>query len=621
MNNQNDPHQLPPQNIIIAVVLSIAILAVFFFAFDKPRMEAKRAHMAAMKAKEASAPISAETAPAEVVPQTREAIINNVEEGRAHFKTDMLEGSISLKGGHIDDLSLLGHYTDISKTELTHLFSPKGTKHAYQAEFGWVTKDATLILPDLNSIWSVEENTSVEDNEDIAHRITLAWDNGASLLFRKIITIDHQYMVTVEQTVTNNGETDAALFPYGALDRLNKPVDYMGFFIVHEGPLAYLNEEMHEIDYDDVSLGGVEKFSDQSGWIGFTDKYWFTSLIPGNLESSNTVRYTRNGTPDKEEYQTDIVGGVQHAAPAHTISHTMRLYAGVKILSILQDYQDKYGIQNLELAIDFGIYYFLTKPLFILLTWLGHSFGHIGIGILVLTVVLKLLTFPLSNKAYKSMSKMSIIGPQMQALKEKHAGDKEKMQLAFMELYQKEGVNPFSGCWPMLIQIPIFFSLYKVILTNVMLRHVPFWGWIEDLSASDPTSIFNLFGVIPWDPPALLTIGAWPCLMGLTMYWLNRMSPKPTDATQAMIKNYFPYLFTIMMAPFAAGLVIYWTWSNVLTVLQQYVIMKRMGIPISLIRGRLDDPVKDAEDKKEIETTAKDVTNDNESDNDNAKDK
>ncbi len=299
----------------------------------------------------------------------------------------------------------------------------------------------------------------------------------------------------------------------------------------------------------------------------------------------------------------------------------MRLYAGVKVLSILQDYQEKYSIPNLELAIDFGIYYFLTKPLFILLTWLGQSFGHIGIGILVLTVVLKLLTFPLSNKAYKSMSKMSIIGPQMQALKEKHSDDREKMQMAFMELYQKEGVNPFSGCWPMLIQIPIFFSLYKVILTNVMLRHVPFWGWIDDLSAADPTSIFNLFGVIPWDPPAILTIGAWPCLMGLTMYWLNRMSPKPTDATQAMIKNYFPYLFTIMMAPFAAGLVIYWTWSNVLTVLQQYVIMKRMGIPISLIRGRLDDPVKDAEDKKEIETTAKDVTNDNDSDGDNEKDK
>ncbi|TNE31123.1 MAG: membrane protein insertase YidC [Alphaproteobacteria bacterium] len=607
MRRPDDPNSVPPGNIITAVVFSLVILTGFYFLFEKPRMEAARAKYAAEQEMKAAAAKSdpaqiakkaAEEAAAEAARiKTRDEVMAQEIAPRLSFETEHLKGSISLKGARLDDLMLLGHYKTVAKKNLASLFAPEGAEHSYFAQFGWVSHEA-VSLPDEQTVWRLEENTAVKNDPAVARRIVLSWDNGAGLLFRKTVTIDHDYMFHITQMVQNYGEEQVSLYPYGALTRAGKPVDYMGFFILHEGPLQWLDGDFESPDYDSVELGKAETHERVKGWIGFTDKYWFAGLIPGDMESMNTVRYVRSGTEKAEEYQTDITAAERRVAPGATVSHEMRLYAGVKHQAALRKYEAELGIKNLELAIDFGIFWFLTKPLFMLLTWLGNSFG-IGIGILVLTVILKLLTFPLTSRAFTSMTKTAILAPQMKELKEKYAHDREKLQTAFLELYQKEGVNPLSGCWPMMVQIPIFFSLYKVILTNVMLRHEPFWGWISDLSAPDPTSVFNLFGLIPFDPPQILMIGAWPCLMGFTMFWLNQMSPKPTDPTQKLLKSYFPYLFTIMLAHFASGLVIYWAWSNVLTVMQQYVILRRLNVPISLIRGRLDDPQEDAQ--KELE--------------------
>mgnify|MGYP003668470568 CR=1 FL=1 len=603
MRRPDDPNSVPPGNIITAVVFSLVILAGFYFLFEKPRMEAARAKYAAEQELKAAAEKNdpayiakkaAEEAAAEAARiKTRDEILSQEAAPRLSFETEHLKGSISLKGARLDDLMLLGHYKTVAKKQLVSLFAPEGAEHSYYAQFGWVSHEQAA-LPDEKTIWQVEENTAVENDPAIAHRIVLSWDNNEGLLFRKAITLDHDYMFHVTQSVTNYGTQKQVLYPYGALSRAGKPVDYMGFFILHEGPLAWLDNDLDSPNYDSVEIGEAKTYENAKGWIGFTDKYWFAGLIPGDMESMNTVRYVRQGTEAAEEYQTDIVAPEMSIAPGATVRHEMRLYAGAKEQAVLRKYEAAHGIKNLELAIDFGIYWFLTKPLFMLLTWLGNSFG-IGIGILVLTVILKLLTFPLTSRAFTSMTKTAILAPQMKELKEKYANDREKLQTAFLELYQKEGVNPLSGCWPMMVQIPIFFSLYKVILTNIMLRHQPFWGWIQDLSAPDPTSIFNLFGLLPFELPQILMIGAWPCLMGLTMFWLNQMSPKPTDPTQNLLKSYFPYLFTIMLAHFASGLVIYWAWSNVLTVMQQYVILRRLNVPISLIRGRLDDPQEDAQ--------------------------
>lgn len=607
MRRPDDPNNVPTSNIVMAVVMSLVILAGFYFLFEKPRMEAARAQYAAEQERKAEelkkdpayiAQKAAEDAAAEAARvKTRDEVMAAEDAPRLNFETEHLKGSISLKGARLDDLMLPGHYKTVARNHLVSLFAPEGAEHSYFAQFGWVSHQQ-LALPHEQTVWRLEENTAVKGDPAVAQRIVLSWDNGEGLLFRKTVTIDHDYMFHITQTVQNYGTEEVSLFPYGALTRAGKPVDYMGFFILHEGPLQWLDGDFESPDYDSVDLGKAKTYDRAKGWIGFTDKYWFAGLIPGDLESMNTVRYVRSGTEQAEEYQTDITAEETKVAPGTSASHEMRLYAGVKHQAALRKYEAEFGIKNLELAIDFGIFWFLTKPLFMLLTWLANNFG-IGIGILVLTVILKILTFPLTSRAFTSMTKTAILAPQMKELKEKYANDREKLQMAFLELYQKEGVNPLSGCWPMLVQIPIFFSLYKVILTNVMLRHQPFWGWIEDLSAPDPTSIFNLFGLLPYELPQILMIGAWPCLMGLTMFWLNMMSPKPTDPTQKLLKAYFPYLFTIMLAHFASGLVIYWAWSNVLTVMQQYVILRRLNVPISLIRGRLDDPQEDA--AKELE--------------------
>ncbi len=612
----HNPNELPPQNIVIAVAVSIAILIGFYFVFEKPRIESMKRAEAHKKANDViNKNVISNVDNKSTITQTytnRDDILKTEENLRINFETEHLNISISRKGAMIDDVSFKDYYMTTDKKELVHLLIPEGTKNSYIADFGWMpTPNSEIDFPNDSTIWDIVENTAVANNPNIKHRVIFKWQNKQNIIFEKIITVDNHFMFTVTQKIYNNSDKNIETYPYGLLSRRGKPDDYSGFFVLHEGPVGFIDGELEELSYDEVGLGKSIKFKNKNGWIGISDKYWFTGIFPENPMSENNLRYSRMGTKGNEIYQTDIIGEKYAIAAGKNIEHTMRLFTGSKILDILQNYEKTYNIPKLELVIDFGMYYFLTKPLFVLLTWLGTITGHIGFGIIILTILLKLLTFPLSYKAYKSMAMVTKIQPQMKEIKEKYNDNRQKMQEAFLELYQKEGVNPFSGCWPMLIQIPIFFSLYKVILTNIMLRHQPFWGWIDDLSAKDPTSIFNLFGLLPYTPPDILIIGAWPCLMGLSMYMLNRMSPKPTDATQAMIKNYFPYLFTIMLAHFASGLVIYWTLSNLLTILQQYVIMRRMGVPISLIRGHLghleenkdSEETKDTDDKDKEETT------------------
>ena len=573
------------RNLILAIVLSVAILFGFEMLFPKaPPAPETAAVQSQGVATDATAPVAQEGgAPAAPsAPQIEEltgekTIQELISAGpRVSITSPSVTGSISLTGGRIDDLILNGYSETLDEgSPKIRLLTPRGALDAYWAEYGWV--GANVKLPNADTVWSADKTVLSPGNP-----VTLTWDNGEGLTFTRTIDLDKDFMFTVTQRVTNASAAAVTLNPFGLLSRGGTPT-VSGLYILHEGPLGVFNGTLKEVDYADLMEDGPSAMTSTGGWIGFTDKYWLTALIPDQAAEINTrMLYTKTGLVEK--YQADFVGAATTAAPGASIESTTRLFAGAKRVALLDSYAADLGIVNFDLAIDFGWLYFLTKPIFYALHWLYGVVGNFGIAILGLTIAIKLVLFPLANKSYVSMSKMKKLGPQVKALQAQFKDDKVRLNQEMMALYKKEKANPAAGCLPMLVQIPIFFALYKVLLVTIEMRHAPFYGWIQDLSARDPLSVWTLFGLVPWDHlsliPAPIDIGVWPLVMGFTMWLQMRLTPQPTDPIQAKMFMYLPFIFTFLLANFSAGLVIYWAWNNTLSILQQWVIMKRMGVKV-----------------------------------------
>lgn len=579
------------RNLILAIVLSIAILFGFQHVYEifypkpdtPPTASTEQSTSAEMPNAVGQPPAQTADAlppsvPGSVAPPAAAEAQGRTEAlaaaPRVKIDTPRLHGSISLLGGRLDDLTLADfHETlDPNSPEIV-LFSPRGTPEAYFAEVGWVstTPTASVAVPVAETVWTADRDTLTPDTP-----VTLTWDNGAGLIFKRTIAVDNDYLFTITQQVENTGSEAVDLNAYSLVSRHGTP-EISGFYILHEGPLGVLDGTLKEVDYDELQEVGSIQQATTGGWIGITDKYWLAALVPNQAKLVNS-RFVGQRVGTDYKYQTDVIGGTVTVAPGATVDVQNRVFAGAKELRLLQRYEDEYGIEKLTLAIDFGWFWFLTRPLSEVLIWANGWIGNFGVAILLLTVMIKIMFFPLANKSYKAMSQMRKLQPEMVKLRERFSDDKARLNQEMMALYKREKVNPTSGCLPMLIQIPVFFALYKVLFVTIEMRHAPFFGWIQDLSAPDPTTIFNLFGLIPWSPPELLMIGAWPLIMGVTMFLQQKLNPQPPDPLQAKIFMFLPVVFTIMLARFPAGLVIYWTWNNVLSIIQQWVIMRKMGV-------------------------------------------
>lgn len=570
------------KNLILTIVISVAILFGFHFFYERPRQQAAMAEAQRQQALQVEQDQTPGTLPqAGTVPGAaasagapRERAELLAESGRVRINSASLHGSINLRGGRIDDLTLAQYRTtpDKNSPEVI-LLSPLGGTEPYFAEFGWLaTGGQTVALPKSDSLWTASADTLSPGNP-----VTLRFDNGQGLVFERTIAIDDNYMFTVTQRVVNQSGEAVNLQPYGFVQRRGAP-HTSGMYILHEGPLGVLNGTLKEFKYSDLKEDGkTETLASTGGWIGITDKYWLVSLIPD--QSSPIEARVLHQNVGTDLYQVDYRGTeTMSVAPGATAENTTRLFAGAKIVSLLDNYSDTLGIADLNYAIDWGWFYFLTIPFFHALDFLGGLLGNFGLAILAFTVVLRLAFFPIANKQFEAFAKMKKLQPKMEELKKKHGDNREALSMAMMQLYRDEKANPLAGCLPILLQIPVFFALYKVLYVTIEMRHAPFYGWIHDLSAPDPTTLFNLFGLIPWDPPSFLHIGIWPLLMGLTMWLQQKMNPSNPDPIQQKVFMLLPLIFTYMMASFPAGLVIYWTWSNLLSILQQWVIMRRMGV-------------------------------------------
>ena len=496
---------------------------------------------------------------------------------RVAFTTPELIGSISLKGARIDDVQLAKYRETIDpKSPPVPVLSPVGSKHPYYAEFGWSASDPAIKVPGPDTLWTADATTVAPGKP-----VKLTWDNGQGLIYGLTISIDEFFMFDVKQGIENKSDKPVTLFPWSLVVRYGEPT-YEGMYILHEGPYGVFNGTLKEFSYSDFKGNKQQKISTTGGWLGITDKYWMATLIP-DQKTKVDASIKQTGTGADVKYQIDYVAaGVTVAPNASTVTDA-KLFAGAKIVRVISDYETKYGIEKFDLTIDWGWFSFFTRPLFWLLEWLYVHLGNFGLAILTLTVIVKLVFFPLANKSYAAMSKMKALQPEMEKLKERYGEDRQRMNQELMQLYRREKVNPAAGCLPILVQIPVFFALYKVLYTTIEMRHQPFYGWIKDLSAPDPLTILTGFGLFPWDVPPFLhffNIGIWPIIMGVTMYLQQKLNPQPTDPVQARVFQFLPILFTFMLAPFAAGLVIYWAWSNTLSIAQQYTIMRRHGAPI-----------------------------------------
>ncbi len=511
--------------------------------------------------------------------ENRETVLASSD--RVRIETGKLKGSINLTGARIDDLLLTEYRERVEKdSPLITLLSPSGSANAFYAETGWAAAvNANATVPTRTTVWSAPNNAVLTPTTPVH----LTWDNGEGLIFKRTISVDEDYLFTIEDAVENATSNKVLLHPFGLISRHGTP-NIEGFYILHEGLIGFLGEDgLLEIDYDDLQDDeNVLTYQSETGWLGITDKYWAVTLIP-NQEMPFTGRFSDNPKAGKDIYQTDYLSrAALEIPPGDTVTNVSRLFAGAKVVSLIDDYQERFGVDNFELLIDWGWFYFITKPLFQVIDFFFKLVGNFGVAILLVTVCIKTIFLPLANKSYASMSKMKKLQPEVTKLRERYGDDKQKMQQEMMAMYKKEKVNPMSGCWPIMIQIPVFFALYKVLFGTIEMRHAPFFGWIQDLSAPDPTSLFNLFGLIPWDPPALMMVGVWPILMGITMFVQMRLNPPPPDPTQAMIFNWMPLFFTFLLASFPAGLIIYWAWNNLLSVIQQYIIMRRHGVKVEL---------------------------------------
>ena len=593
------------RNMFLAVGLSLAVILIWQFFFIGPQMEARQEAQQQAELRAQQNPQTATTpdaasgtgtnaipalptdiagAPATPTGAGAPGAAEAAASPRVQIDTPKLSGSIRLAGGRLDDLHLKDYHVTVDpKSPTVALLSPVGTEHPYFVETGWIAAPS-VPQPNSNTIWELESGETLTPDTPI----TLRYDTGAGVIYRRTIEVDENYMFTVRQHVENNTDAPITLYPYSRVRRQGE-VKTSGFFILHEGFIGVIGDEgLTQEGYNKLDPGQPMALApSHEGWLGMTDKYWATAIIPdpGQQFDGRFLYETANGTPI---HQADYRGDGITVAAGETAESVNRVFAGAKKYRIIEGYEENLGIDRFNLMIDWGWFYFITKPMFLLIEFIYGIVGNFGVAILVATVVVKLVFFPLAQKAYTSMAKMKALQPEMQKMRERYKDDKMKQQQAMMELYKKEKVNPLAGCVPILIQIPVFFSLYKVLFVSIEMRHAPFFGWINDLSAPDPTTVFNLFGLIPWDPSTVpvighfLMLGVWPLIMGVTMWVQMKMNPAPPDPTQAMIFNWMPVFFTFLLASFPAGLVIYWAWNNSLSVLQQYVIMRRLGVKVEL---------------------------------------
>ena len=552
------------KNVIAAITLSAAVIILYGLFFTPSPKEINQTQ------EEKKQIIQNSEAPSLEQNEQNSKISRNEamkENKRVEFENNNIEGTISLAGSIIDDLTFKKYTVTLNGTDNVVLLNPRNVQNGYFVETGWATNNKNIDVPDLKTIWEVEGNNKLTPNNPLK----LKWINDQGIKFEKIISLDNQFLFTVEQKIINNSEKTYNFYPYGQIIRNISP-EVTNFYILHEGLLGVFDDQLVEKDYDDIE---EKKYSvnAKKGWLGITDKYWITSIIPENNKGFRTDFEYNN------KFKANFIETVATEVGANeTKSNQIKIIIAAKEVEVIDGYAENLNISKYDLAIDWGWFYFIVKPLFFLIDYFFKLTGNFGIAIILITICIRLAFFPLANYSFRSMAKMKVLQPEMARLKELHKEDKVKLQQEMMALYKKEKVNPVSGCLPILIQIPFFFAIYKMLFVTIEMRHQPFFGWIKDLSERDPTSIFNLFGLIPWDPPSFLLIGAFPCLMGLTMWAQQKLNPAPPDPIQAKIFMFFPLFLTVILAPFPSGLVIYWTFNNIFTMMQQVVIMKRTTV-------------------------------------------
>lgn len=579
--NTQDKDPMDPKD--IRNLFIFLILAAFvYFTYDalilRPQTEAlqKARHIEEIQ-KQAGLTPGPVSAPK---PEPRDKVLSQQE--RVYFRNKEIAGSIALTGARMDDLSLLRFRKDFGNEEPVHLLSPDTTEAPRMIDYGWIAETPSTRVPNADSVWRVRGPAELSPEIPV----TLVWDNGAGLTFEREFSIDNSYLFTIKQSVTNTSGKSVTLYPYGSVSQKGVHGDAQNPWFMHEGPIGWVGDQLVEHKYGKMRKEPAQGFEADKGWTGLTDKYWLAALFPPQNASARYNFTYKGDLKDPQNnglYQADFTGSALTLAPGQSGSVTSHAFTGAKEVLILEDYGQRLNIPHLDLAVDFGWLWFLSKPFFYGLHYLGKWTGNMGVAIILLTIIIRSAVFPLTNTSYRSFARMKKVAPEVSALRESCAGDKPRLQQELVKLYEREGVNPMAGCFPILLQIPIFFALYKTLFVTIEIRHAPFFGWIHDLSAPDPTTLFNLFGLIEWTPPVFLhNVGIWPCIMLLIMIVQKKLNPPPQDAIQRDMANYFPFLITYMLSKFAAGLVLYWTFSALIGLIQQMIIMRANGVPIYL---------------------------------------
>ena len=557
------------KNVIAAISLSAAVIKLYSLFFA-PEPNKTKQNLAKQEKTNKEKILNNSDTPSlvqeeKITQLTRdEALKKN---NRIQFENNNVIGSISLKGAAIDDLTFKNYRVELNDPKKVILLSPRSVEEGYLIESGFVSTNKNIDIPDASTIWKISGNKKLTNKNPIK----LTWSNSQGITFEKHISLDDQFLFTVKEKIINKSNKTYNFYSYGQIIR-NKIPEISGFYILHEGFLSVLDDQLIEEDYDDIQ---EERFTQvaRDGFLGISDKFWITSVVPPKgKEFKTTFDY-------KNKFRANYIStkGMEVGANS-SIEEEIQIIIAAKRVNVIDGYAENLKINKFDLAIDWGFMYFITKPLFFVLDYFFKLLGNYGLAIIAVTVCIRLAFFPLANFSFKSMGKMKLLAPEMARLKELYKDDKMKLQQAMMALYKKEKVNPMSGCLPILVQIPVFFALYKVLFVTIEMRHMPFYGWIHDLSDRDPTSLFNIFGLIPWDPPSFLLIGAWPIAMGITMFIQQKINPAPPDPIQAKIFMFFPIFLTVILAPFPAGLVIYWTFNNILTMIQQVIVQRKMTI-------------------------------------------
>ena len=554
------------KNVFIAIALSMSVLLFWAAFFEQPEPIKKDISQQQEKGDNENVLTPSINEELKIQKVSRENSIKKFK--RIKIENNSIVGSLSLKGALIDDISFKKHKQNLKNNKNVEFLNPAETENGFYVETGWTSINNEIKVPTKNSLWVATGNNILSENQ----QVVLEWNNGEGVIFKKKIELDSKYLFKITQQIQNNTNNKIEIYPYAQITRNKVPDDIQNFYISHEGFIGVFDEELHEDDYDDIEEDKIVREANE-GWFGITDKYWMAVIVPNKGENFKSSFLYKNAFKANYILNNPII-----VNPSSNSSNEVKLFVAAKEVDTIDSYAAEQNIDKLDLVIDWGWFYFFTKPLFFIIDYLFKFSGNFGLAIVIITIGIRLVFFPLANYSFRSMAKMKAVQPEMMRLKELHKEDKVKLQQEMMALYRKEKINPASGCLPVLIQIPFFFAIYKMLFISLEMRHQPFFGWIKDLSAQDPTSLFNFFGLIPWDPPSFLVIGIWPILMGASMWVQQKLNPAPADPVQAKIFAFFPLFLTVILASFPSGLVVYWTINNILTIAQQWVIMKQTKV-------------------------------------------